>query len=248
MSNTPLSIFDGRYRNASEWLTKYFTEDVYIQVRFMIECAWLDTLCEQIPKFVQDCPLIPANYREQIDKIRSKCDVGRIRELERETRHDVKAIELYVKERLANEGAGIPSEWVHMCLTSQDVNSLAQSIILSHGLLVMVSRARVKVLNTFLDTVNGNIEWYTPMLAHTHGQPAVPTTLNREICTHMTHIYTTLNNISDMDITFKFGGAIGNWAAGAYAFPEIPHEKWESYFMRNIKHSRKYPVYLAEFT
>jgi adenylosuccinate lyase len=246
MSDSPLSVFDGRYRNASEWLTKYFTEDVYIQVRFMIECAWLDTLCEQIPKFVQDCPIIPPNYREQIDKIRSKCDVGRIRELERETRHDVKAIELYVKERLANEGVGIPSEWVHMCLTSQDVNSLAQSIILSHGLLVMVSRARDNVLNTFLDTVNGNIEWYTPMLAHTHGQPAVPTTLNREICTHMTHIYTTLNNISGMDITFKFGGAIGNWAAGAYAFPEIPHENWEACFMRNITHSRKYPEYLAE--
>lgn len=246
MSTKPLSIFDGRYRNASEWLTKYFTEDVYIQVRYMIECAWLDTLCEQIPKCVQDCPIIPPNYHEQINKIRSMCDVQRIRELERETRHDVKAIELYLKERLAVDCVGIPMEWVHMCLTSQDVNSLAQSIILSHGLQVMFSRARDNVLNTFQDTINGNAEWYCPMLAHTHGQPAVPTTLNRELCTHMKRIFNTLRNIDQMDITFKFGGAIGNWAAGAYAFPEIPPEKWEVCFMRNITHSRKYPAYLAE--
>ncbi len=278
MSTKPLSIFDGRYRNASEWLTKYFTEDVYIQVRYMIECAWLDTLCEQIPKCVQDCPIIPPNYHEQINKIRSMCDVQRIRELERETRHDVKAIELYLKERLAVDGVGIPMEWVHMCLTSQDVNSLAQSIILSHGLQVMFSRARDNVLNTFQDTINGNAEWYrslynlsppgvgvnlgkrqcldpgfqaqgqwyTPMLAHTHGQPAVPTTLNRELCTHMKRIFTTLRNIDQMDITFKFGGAIGNWAAGAYAFPEIPPEKWEACFMRRITHPSKYPAYLAE--
>lgn len=172
MSNSPLSIFDGRYRNASERLTKYFTEDNYIQVMYIIECAWLIILCEQMPKAIDktinpEIKSIPSNSRHLIEKVSAVCDIQRIRELERESQHDVKAIELYLKERLAVDGAGIPREWVHMCLTSQDVNSLAQSIILSHGLQVMFSRARDNVLNTFLDTVNENAEWYTLMLAHT---------------------------------------------------------------------------------
>jgi adenylosuccinate lyase len=240
-----LSIFDGRYRNSSEWLMKWFTEDEYIKVRYQVECAWLDTLCEQLPRCAPDdphMPQVPADYKEKLNRVRESCDVSRIRELERETKHDVKAIELYLKERLAKEGEGIPQEWVHMCLTSQDVNSLAQSIILSNAVSTLTDTTRAH-LNKFLKAVNNpHGDWYCEMLTHTHGQPAVPTTLNRELCNHMTRIYTTLNRLDTMELTYKFGGAIGNWAAGTYAFPEISPDEWEKRFFCNVSNPIKYPT------
>jgi len=247
MTSTPkLSIFDGRYRNASEWLTKWFTEDEYIKVRYQVECAWLDTLCEQLPQCIPDdphMPQVPSDYNVKLRLVRANCNVDRIRELERETKHDVKAIELYLKERLAKEAKGIPQEWVHMCLTSQDVNSLAQSIILSNAISTLTDTTRAN-LNQFLKAVNNpHGDWYCEMLAHTHGQPAIPTTLNRELCNHTARIYTTLKRLDTMELSYKFGGAIGNWAAGVFAFPEINSvDEWHKRFFLNISHPRKYPA------
>lgn len=244
-STNKLSIFDGRYREASEWLIKWFTEDEYIRIRYQVECAWLDTLCEQLPQCLLtdgNIPKVPIDYEEKLNNVRKECDVTRIRELERETKHDVKAIELYLKERLAKITDEIPLEWVHMCLTSQDVNSLAQSIILNNALFTLNNKL-YEYLTSFNEKINNsNGDWKCIMLAHTHGQPAIPTTLNHEFGFHINRIKSTLYNLSKMELTFKFGGAIGNWAAGVFAFPEISLEEWHRRFFLNVCNARKYPI------
>lgn len=239
-STNKQGIFNGRYSNSSEWLIKWFAEDEYIKIRYQVECAWIDTLCEQLPQYMKadsNMPQVPDDYNLKLDKVRTGCDVSLIRELERETKNDVKAIVLYLKERLSKQGDGIPLEWVHMCITSQDVNSLAQSIILSNALFTLTTTTRDN-LNQFLETINVPTNgWCCEMLNSTH-----LTTLNHELCNHMTRIYTTLNNLDKMELTYKFGGAVGNWAAGTYTFPEISADEWNTRFFMNVCHPRKYPV------
>ncbi len=225
-----LSIFDGRYRDLSEWLTNYFTEDNYIQMRYIIECAWLKVLCKIIPSHMSKSSEITSIHEYDItklDDIIHKCDTTRIRQLERETQHDVKAIELYIKECLEQNEIpiSIPREWAHMCLTSQDINSPAQTIIMCKALHAMTTRLR-KCLSV-VDPSNLDKTWDTPMLAFTHGQPAIPTTLRYALSMHITRIYTTLDTITQLDKTYKFGGAIGTWAAGKFTFPDVCQVIWE---------------------
>ena len=223
-----LSIFDGRYRHQCLELGQYFTEDTYIQVRYDIELAWLRTLVNEFYK--QDDKQTVLDVLSGLPQTLTSEHLAGIKTLERITNHDVKAIELFIKAELAKLAGGSPiREWVHMCLTSQDVCSPAQTFMLwnaTNQLVVQLGRDITDFQQRI--TING---WSAiPMLAHTHGQPAVPTLLGKELFFHTQRIGQTLDCLATIHLTYKFGGAVGTWASGAVTFPDTTPAEWQRLF------------------
>jgi adenylosuccinate lyase len=236
-----ISIFDGRYRHQCVDLCKYFTEETYTQIRYDIELAWLKT---QVDNFYPMClsessgePSEPPNPHEKrtilaqlakMPKTLTPENLDEIKRLEQITNHDVKAIELFIKAELDKLTPESPiREWVHMCLTSQDVCSPAQTFMLWNATNHLVAQLGSGISN-FQDTT---LSWgRIPMLAHTHGQPAIPTLLGKELLFHTQRIGKTLDCLSGINLTYKFGGAIGTWASGCFTYPSIGLELWNQFF------------------
>ena len=235
-----LSIFDGRYRHQSADLCKYFTEDTYIQVRYDIELAWLRTLLDNFYAITlsETCndPSNPPNPFEKrtilaqlakMPETLAQEHLAEIKRLERITNHDVKALELFIKAELDKLAPELPvREWVHMFLTSQDVCSPAQTFMLWNATNHIVAQLGSGI-SKFQDTT---LSWgRIPMLAHTHGQPAIPTTLSKELVFHTQRIGKTLDCLSTINLSYKFGGAIGSWASGKFTFPTISKDQWNQF-------------------
>ncbi len=235
------SIFDGRYRHQCQDMTKYFTEDTYTQVRYDIELSWLRTLVNDLyPLCLSESYGEPADPPNPFEKRTILAQLAKmpetltpehfseIKHLERITNHDVKAIELFIKAELDKLAPELPvREWVHMCLTSQDVCSPAQTFMLWNAINHMVTQLGSGI-SKFQDIITN---WgQIPMLAHTHGQPAIPTTLGKELLFHTQRIGKTLDCLATINLTYKFGGAIGSWASGKFTFPTISKDQWNQFF------------------
>jgi adenylosuccinate lyase len=229
-----ISIFDGRYRMQCQDLAKYFTEETYTQVRYDIELAWLQTL---IAEFYNPSETEMANDKKTVLAMLSKLPqtltqehLAGIKTLERITNHDVKAIELFIKAELDKLIGYTPiREWVHMCLTSQDVCSPAQTFMLWNATSSLVSQLGRDVTD-FQNRITTDGWDKIPMLAHTHGQPAIPTLLGKELLFHTQRIGLTLDCLATTHLTYKFGGAIGSWASGSFIFPDTTLAEWRRLF------------------
>jgi len=239
-----ISIFDGRYYHQCHDLCKYFTEDTYTQIRFDIEIAWLRTLVDEY----YTCP-DKSQVLDELSKLAQKLtpeNLAEIKHLENITNHDVKAIELFIKQQLANlaqlgttttpgikenEQSGLIKirEWVHMCLTSQDVCSPAQTFMLWNATNQLVKHLASTIICFNQGITNNNWDNIS-MLAHTHGQPAITTLLGKELLFHTQRIARTLECLATGHITYKFGGAVGSWASGCVAFPNTSPGEWERLF------------------
>lgn len=228
-----ISIFDGRYRQQCQELVKYFTEDTYIQIRYDIELAWLRTLIDEF-YINADKSLILAEL-SKLQQILTQENLAEIKQIERVTNHDVKAIELFIKQQLDNlapqPGANLQTirEWVHMCLTSQDVCSPAQTFMLWNATNQIVIHLG-QTITYFQQGITNNSWNQIPMLAHTHGQPAITTLLGKELLFHTTRISRTLDGLATGHLTYKFGGAVGSWASGCVAFPDTSPKEWQRLF------------------
>lgn len=226
------SIFDGRYFHQCQDMTKYFTEETYIQVRYDIELSWLQTLiCEFYNPCLSELLGDKKTILDQLSRLPHTLTfehLAEVKRLEGITNHDVKAIELFIKseiDKLVDESP--VREWVHMCLTSQDVCSPAQTFMLWNA----VNNLVIHLGRNITDFQNTTLSWgQIPMLAHTHGQPAIPTTLGKELIFHTQRIGKTLDCLATINLTYKFGGAVGSWASGCVTFPDINLEKWTRLF------------------
>ena len=216
---TAISPVDGRYRSKTEKLAGYFSEQALIRYRIRVEVEYFIALCE-LP-----LPQLAGIDRSKFAALRSlyldfsAADAQRVKEIESVTNHDVKAIEYIIKEKMEALGLAGYEEFVHFGLTSQDINNTAIPLSLKEALAEVYYPA-VEQLRAKLSALSE--EWRAvPMLARTHGQPASPTMLGKEIAVFVERLDKQLAMLRAIPVPAKFGGATGNFNAHRAAYPEI---------------------------
>ena len=221
---TAITPLDGRYRQKIDELDLYFSEFGLIRYRLMVEIEYFIALCDiplpQLLDFKKDNFKVLRSIYEDFDLT----DAEKIKEREKITNHDIKAIEYYLKERFFQSGWGKWSEFIHFGLTSQDINNTAIPLSIKDALINVyfpVLYELRETLATFAD------EWKEiPMLARTHGQPATPTRLGKEIEVFISRIDGQSKYFGQIPYSAKFGGATGNLNAHKVAYPDID---WPSF-------------------
>jgi adenylosuccinate lyase len=211
---TAISPIDGRYRKQVQHLDDYFSEYALIKYRVLVEVEYLRFLADK--KFFS----LPAAAQKMMQEITENFaveDAKKIKDTEKITNHDVKAVEYFVKEKLAGVKADKLKEWVHFGLTSQDINNTAiplswkQAVENEYLPSLLNFNRQLEILAT---------DWKDiAMLARTHGQPASPTRLGKEFMVYVERIGNQVEQFIQVPFTAKFGGATGNFNAHAVAFP-----------------------------
>lgn len=235
MENYPLlaiSPIDGRYRNQVKELSDYFSEVALIRYRVRVEIEYFIALCEipleQLSSFDKGLFL----QLREIYKNFSVEDAKRVKEIEKETNHDVKAVEYFIKERFRSMGIESYGEFVHFGLTSQDINNTSIPLSMLEGIQDIFIPLLCEVID-ILDEIS--IKWSdVPMLAKTHGQPASPTRLGKEIGVFVSRLNDQLKSLSAIPYSAKFGGATGNFNAHYVAYPQIDWNGFALHFVENI--------------
>ena len=225
---TAISPIDGRYRSKTEPLAEYFSEYALIRYRIRVEIEYFITLCElPLPQLADFDHSLFEPIRD-IYRQFTPADAQRVKEIEAITNHDVKAVEYYIKERIdtlgkASDSSGLMGaasfkEFIHFGLTSQDINNTSVPLSIKEAL----SDVYIPMLEELIEQLHDYAEaWKTvPMLAKTHGQPASPTRLGKEIMVYVYRLEEQLRSLKDTPITAKFGGATGNFNAHHVAYPQ----------------------------
>lgn len=238
---TAISPVDGRYRGKCERLDEYFSEYALIRYRVKVEIEYFIALCElPLPALAS----VPADVFGKLRAIYKDFPVEsalRIKEIESVTNHDVKAVEYFLKEKFEDLGLEKYKEYIHFGLTSQDINNTSVPMSIADAL-KEVYRPRIMELIEHLEARAD--EWYEiPMLAKTHGQPASPTRLGKEIRVFSYRLRRQLAAFDAVSISGKFGGATGNFNAHLCAFPEIDWRAFGAKFL-----SEKLGIEREEYT
>lgn len=216
---TAISPLDGRYRNKVDELDNYFSEFALIRYRLMVEIEYFIALCDiplpQLSDFKKENFKILRGIYEDFNI----SDAEVIKEKEKVTNHDVKAVEYFLKDRFAEEGFSDWSEFVHFGLTSQDINNTAVPLSIKDSLINVYFPILYELRETLAAFAD---EWKDiPMLARTHGQPASPTRLGKEIEVFIARIDGQTRYFGQIPYSAKFGGATGNFNAHKVAYPDI---------------------------
>ena len=240
-SLTAISPVDGRYRSKVDELDEYFSEYGLIKYRLMIEVEYFIALCEiplpQLKDFRQDDFQSLRSIYEEFDI----ADAEKIKEREKITNHDVKAVEYYLKEKFFQLGWGKWSEFIHFGLTSQDINNTALPLSLKDALLDVYYPILYELRETLAALAD---EWKDiSMLGRTHGQPASPTRLGKEIQVFVARIDGQIKYFAQIPFSAKFGGATGNFNAHKCAYPEIDWISFANNFVNDtLGLQRSYPT------
>jgi adenylosuccinate lyase len=215
---TAVSPLDGRYRKQVQHLDEYFSEYALIKYRVLVEIEYFFFLADQ--KFFK----LPAKSRASLKKVMdefSTADAQQIKQIESITNHDVKAVEYFLKEQLDKAGIAELKEWIHFGLTSQDINNTAIPLSWKHCMEHEYLPAIINLQNHLYQLA---AQWKNiPLLARTHGQPASPTRLGKEIMVFVERLNNQIELFSSIPYAAKFGGATGNFNAHHVAFPK---KKW----------------------
>ncbi len=227
---TAISPIDGRYRGKTEALANYYSEFALIRYRVRVEIEYFITLCE-LP-----LPQLASFDHALFDRLRDiyrnfdENEAQRVKDIEKITNHDVKAVEYFIKEEFDKIG-GLDAykEFIHFGLTSQDINNTSVPLSVKESL-EQVYYPQVEELIAQLQTYAD--EWKdVPMLAKTHGQPASPTRLGKEIMVYVYRLTEQLNSLKACKITAKFGGATGNYNAHHVAYPQFDWKAFGNKFV-----------------
>lgn len=224
-----ISPIDGRYRKTTQTLQKYFSESALIKYRVYVELKYLVALIKHDLPELKDIKEADIEKIESIISGFSEKDAIRIKEIESTTNHDIKAVEYYLKEKLESIGLGNYKEFVHFGLTSQDINNTAVPLSLKEGILKVIVPALDELLARLKEMSKQWLE--VPMLAHTHGQPASPTTVGKEIYVFHYRLERQINQLLALPFPAKFGGATGNFNAHKAAYPEINWNEFADFFV-----------------
>ena len=219
---TAISPIDGRYADKCSELQEVFSEYGLVKRRVLVECAWLEALCDA--KGIKECKALSVSERSALRMIAdgfSIEDARRVKEIERTTNHDVKAVEYFLKEKVAGTSLESRSEFIHFGCTSEDINNMSHALMLRDGKLVL-RRAMDEVTNKIAALAK---EWAkVPMLAHTHGQPASPTTVGKELAVVSQRLKRQAGEIDRLVMPAKMNGAVGNFNAHLSAYPSVDWE------------------------
>lgn len=229
---TAISPIDGRYRNKVEQLGAYFSEAALIKYRVLVEVEYFIALCESGIKPLSDFDKTNYDKLRELYKDFSLDSAKRMKEIEAVTNHDVKAVEYFLKEEFDKLGLQKYKEFIHFGLTSQDVNNTATPYSLRDAVEEHYYPMLQDVIDKLKEFAN---DWADiPMLARTHGQPASPTRLGKEISVYSERLERQLQLMKDVPCSAKFGGATGNFNAHHVAFPEIDWKVFGNHFVNDI--------------
>jgi adenylosuccinate lyase len=234
MNLSPLSAIspiDGRYHASTKELSSYFSEAALIKFRVYVEIEYFISLCE-LP-----LPQLKHFNTDKFDALRAiytnfnDSDAEAVKQIEKTTNHDVKAVEYFIKEKFAQLGLNDYKEFIHFGLTSQDINNTA----IPHSFKLAIQNTYLPAINELLFQIKGRVsEWAEiPMLAHTHGQPASPTLLGKELQVFVERIEAQLTQLKLIPYSAKFGGATGNFNAHHVAYPGI---NWTDFANKFVNH------------
>ena len=219
-----ISPVDGRYASKCTELQEVFSEFGLIKRRVLVECTWLKALAAN-PK-IKECRLTAAQIKA-IDALAdgfSVEDAQRVKDIEKTTNHDVKAVEYFLKEKVKGKSEKVPAwaEFIHFGCTSEDINNMSHALMLRDG---------KRVLRAAMDSMTAKIAAMAkayakvPMLAHTHGQPASPTTVGKELAVVSARLKRQAAEIDRLVMPAKMNGAVGNFNAHLSAYPDVDWEK-----------------------
>ena len=222
---TAISPIDGRYRSKTEPLAEYFSEYALIRYRIRVEIEYFITLCElPLPQLADFDHSLFEPLRD-IYRQFTPAEAQRVKDIESITNHDVKAVEYYIKERIdalssqsGQTSATSFKEFIHFGLTSQDINNTSVPLSIKEALVDVY----IPLLEELIEQLHDYAEAWknVPMLAKTHGQPASPTRLGKEIMVYVYRLEEQLRSLKDTPVTAKFGGATGNFNAHHVAYPQ----------------------------
>lgn len=236
---TAISPIDGRYFDSVSPLAPYFSEFGLIRYRVLIEIEYFISLSATIHE-LEDFPAHMVAEIRRIYKHFAESQALEVKEIEKTTNHDVKAVEYFIKKEFDRLNMAPFKEFIHFGLTSQDVNNTAVPLLIKEFL----EREFYPLIESFLSRLNSlGKEWKDiPMLAFTHGQPASPTRLGKEIMVFATRLEKQLHQLKTIPFSAKFGGATGNFNAHHVAYPTIDWNKFAEEFCTHLGLSRSYPT------
>ncbi len=225
-----ISPIDGRYASKTKSLSTFFSEEALIKYRVLVEIEYFIALCE-IP-----LPQLQGIDTSLFDKLRaiytnfSSEDASAIKDIEKVTNHDVKAVEYFIKEKFDALELQEYKEFIHFGLTSQDINNTAVPLSIKEA----ISSVYIPEYNALLTKLKSLVEEWSavPMLARTHGQPASPTRLGKEFQVYITRIEAQFDLLKDIPSAAKFGGATGNYNAHKVAYPDIDWKAFGTHFVQ----------------
>ncbi len=238
---TAISPVDGRYRNTTEQLADYFSEAALIKYRVLVEIEYFIALCElplpQLKSF--DKSLYPALRKIYSDL--TEADAQKIKDIEKITNHDVKAVEYFIKEKFDALKINEQKEFIHFGLTSQDINNTA----IPYSIKDAMNNCLLPILEEVINKLSGYAEEWknVSMLARTHGQPASPTRLGKEVMVFVVRLQNQIAMLKNVPYGAKFGGATGNLNAHHVAYPQIDWLTFANNFVnKNLGLSRSFPT------
>jgi adenylosuccinate lyase len=236
-----ISPVDGRYASKTKDLQSYFSEFALIKYRVLIEIEYFISLCElPLPQLADFDPEIFSDLRRIINRLTEE-EAEKIKAIERTTNHDVKAVEYYIKEKFDELGISQYKEFVHFGLTSQDINNTAIPLSLQHAIDHAFFPQLEEVYNGILKIVENWDD--VPMLARTHGQPASPTRMGKEMEVFISRIKEQARQLRAIPVRAKFGGATGNFNAHFIAYPDVDWHNFANQFIQNkIGLQRAFPT------
>ncbi len=225
-----ISPIDGRYASKTQALSAFFSEEALIKYRVLVEIEYFIALCEQpLPQLQKVDTALFAKLRE-IYTTFSTDDALAIKEIEKVTNHDVKAVEYFIKEKFDQLGLEEYKEFIHFGLTSQDINNTAIPLSIKEAIGAVYIPVYLELKDKLKSLVS---EWSAiPMLARTHGQPASPTRLGKEIQVYVTRLEAQFDLLNDIPSAAKFGGATGNYNAHKVAYPDIDWKAFGTDFVQ----------------
>lgn len=233
-SLTAVSPIDGRYGDKVNALRPIFSEFGLLKFRVQVEVRWLQKLaaCAEI----KEVPAFDANANAYLDKIVQEFneqDAQRIKTIERTTNHDVKAVEYFLKEKVESIPAlHAVSEFIHFACTSEDINNL------SHALMLQTARQDVvlPMWRQIIDSIKALAHQYRdlPLLSRTHGQPATPSTIGKELANVAYRMERQFHQLSQVEILGKINGAVGNYNAHIVAYPEVDWHQFSESFVTSL--------------
>ncbi len=252
-SLSAISPIDGRYANKIEEFRSVFSEYGLIRFRVLVEIRWLQALADD-PQ-IAEVPTLSSSANQQLNDIISEfseAEAQSIKDIEKTTNHDVKAVEYFLKEKFAdNVELNRVNEFIHFACTSEDINNLSYGLMLMEGRLLLTSQITdcIAAIKKIAVTTAAQ-----PMLSRTHGQSATPTTAGKEFANFAARLLRQKDQLETIEFMGKINGAVGNYNAHSVAYPEIDWEQFCKNFVRSLGlHFNPYTIqiephdYIAEY-
>lgn len=231
---TAICPIDGRYHKKSSPLSPFFSEQALIYYRLMVEIRWLTALAAN--QTISEVPALnqhDLDFLENILAVFDEHEALKIKAFEKQTNHDVKAVEYYLREKLEHSTRlKSLSSFIHFACTSEDINNLAYALMMKEGIAQVIQPTLAEIIGgiTLLGKQHGDV----PMLSRTHGQPATPTTIGKELINFVSRLKRPLQQLAEVLISAKCNGAVGNYNAHVVAYPEVDWRKHCSQFVTSL--------------